>query len=129
MPSYSISKTSMKSFKETVEAVKAALKQEGFGILTEIDVQQKMKEKLDKEMDEYIILGACHPPSAYKAIQLEEQVGLFLPCNVIIYRSQKGGIMVGAIRPSIAMSMISNPDLNCVAKDVEESMERVLSHI
>jgi len=119
----------MKPFDETVNLVKAALKEEGFGILTEIDVQAKMKEKLDKEMRPYLILGACHPPSAFKALELEEEIGLFLPCNVIVYEDETGAVRVGAIRPSVAMATIDNPDLNNLAKNIETILARVISKI
>ncbi len=128
MNNYSISKTSDKTFSETVDAVKTALLTEGFGVLTEIDVKAKMKEKIDKEMEEYLILGACHPPSAYRAIELEDEVGLFLPCNVIVYKSGQD-VIVSAIRPTLAMSMIPNPDLGILAKEIEDKLERVLLQI
>lgn len=129
MSSYSISTYSMKSFDETIELVKLALKEEGFGVLTEIDVQAKMKEKLSKDMRPYLILGACHPPSAFKALELEQEIGLFLPCNVIVYEDETGAVRVGAVRPSVAMSMIEKPDLNDVAKNIEASLTRIISKI
>ena len=129
MKKYSISTFSMKSFDKTVEAVKAALKEEGFGILTEIDVQAKMKEKLDKNMRPYLILGACHPPSAYEAIKLEEEIGLFLPCNVVIYENEKGTINIGAIKPSVAMAVVDNISLAKIAGRIEAMLERVISKI
>lgn len=129
MTNYSISITSMKSFDETVDLVKALLKEEGFGVLTEIDVQAKMKEKIGKDMRKYLILGACHPPSAFEAIQLEEEIGLFLPCNVVIYENEEGTVRVGAVKPSVAMSMIDNPKLADLAVKIEASLEKVISRI
>lgn len=120
---------STKSFEETVLSVKAALKTEGFGVLTEIDAQAKMKEKLDKDMRPYLILGACHPASAYEAIQLEESIGLFLPCNVIIYENEEAKVMVEAVNPSMAMSMIDNPKLHELAKRIEAMLEKVISRV
>ncbi len=118
-----------KSFNESVTAVKAALQEEGFGILSEIDVQAKMKQKLNKDMRPYLILGACHPPSAYKAINLETEIGLYLPCNVIIYEDEANVVHVGAVKPSSAMSMFGNPELNELAKNVESMLERVISKV
>ncbi|MEK9159287.1 MAG: DUF302 domain-containing protein [Patescibacteria group bacterium] len=129
MSSYSISTYSMKSFDETIELVKLALKEDGFGVLTEIDVRAKMKEKLDKEMRPYLILGACHPPSAFKALELEEEIGLFLPCNVIVYEDETGAVRVGAIRPSVAMSRVDNPNLKSLAETIEATLTRVISKI
>jgi uncharacterized protein (DUF302 family) len=119
----------MKSFDETIELVKLALKEDGFGVLTEIDVRAKMKEKLDKEMRPYLILGACHPPSAFKALELEEEIGLFLPCNVIVYEDETGAVRVGAIRPSVAMSRVDNPNLKSLAETIEATLTRVISKI
>lgn len=128
MTNYSISKTLNTSFEEAIQLTKDALKQEGFGVLTEIDIQAKMKEKLGKDMSPYIILGACHPPSAYEAIQMEQEIGLMLPCNVILYENN-GTIIVSAIKPTIAMSSIDNEGLNELAQRVEKSLERVINSI
>lgn len=129
MTNYSISTYSMKPFDETVELVKTALKEEGFGVLTEIDVQAKMKEKLDEKMRPYLILGACHPPSAFKALGMEEEIGLFLPCNVIVYEDESGAVRVGAIRPSVALATINKPELKELAKNIEANLTRVISKI
>src|SRR4030043_350203 len=97
-----------------IKQVREALKNEGFGILTEIDVKEKMKEKLGLDMNKYIILGACNPPNAYKAILAEENIGLMLPCNVIVY--EKGGkTVLSVIRPTVAMQIIENSELQKVA--------------
>ena len=123
---YGISKKTSLPFEETVERVVALLTEEGFGILTKIDVQQKMKEKLGKEMDKYLILGACHPPSAYEVIQHEIEIGLLLPCNVIVY--EKGGeVFVSAIRPSVAMGIVNNKEIEGVAASIEEYLEKIIS--
>jgi len=103
--------------------VREALKNEGFGILTEIDVKEKMKEKLGLDMNKYIILGACNPPNAYKAILTEENIGLMLPCNVIVY--EKGGkTVLSVIRPTVAMQMIENSELQRVAEAVEAQLKK-----
>ena len=111
---------------ETVtELVREALKKEGFGILTEIDVREKMKEKLGVDMKKYIILGACNPPNAYKAILAEENIGLMLPCNVIVY--EKGSkTVLSVIRPTVAMQMIDNVELQKAAEAVEGQLKKVL---
>ena len=103
--------------------MREALKNEGFGILTEIDVKEKMKEKLGLDMNKYIILGACNPPNAYKAILTEENIGLMLPCNVIVY--QKGSkTVLSVIRPTVAMQMIENSELQIVAEAVEAQLKK-----
>ena len=128
MMHYGISKKTSLPFEKTVERVIALLTEEGFGVLTKIDIQQKMKEKLGKEMGKYLILGACHPPSAYEAIQNEIEIGLLLPCNVIVY--EKGGeVFVSAIRPSVAMGVVNNKDIEGVTVSIEKSLEKVVSQV
>jgi len=106
-----------------IEQVREALKNEGFGILTEIDVKEKVKEKLGLDMNKYLILGACNPANAYKAILNEENIGLMLPCNVIVY--EKGSkTVLSVIRPTVAMQMIENPELQIVAEAVEEQLKK-----
>jgi uncharacterized protein (DUF302 family) len=114
---------------ETVIArAKESLKTEGFGVLTEIDVKEKMKEKLGLDMKKYIILGACNPPNAYKAILAEENIGLMLPCNVIVY--EKGGkTVLSIIRPTVAMQMIDNVELQKLAQAVEGQLKKAFDAI
>lgn len=115
-------------FETVVEQVREALKKEGFGILTEIDVREKMKEKLGIDMNKYIILGACNPPNAYKAILAEENIGLMLPCNVIVY--EKGTKTVLSVtRPMVAMQMIDNKELQKAAGAVEGQLKKVFDTI
>jgi uncharacterized protein (DUF302 family) len=102
--------------------VREALKNEGFGILTEIDVKETMKEKLGLDMNNYIILGACNPQNAYKAILTEENIGLMLPCNVIVY--QKGSKTVLSGGATIGMQMIENSELQLVAEAVEAQLKK-----
>lgn len=128
MAHYGISKKTSLPFGEAVDRVTSLLAEEGFGILTKIDVQEKMKAKLGKEMDKYLILGACHPPSAYEAIQNEIEIGLLLPCNVIVYEKE-GEVFVSAIRPSVAMGFVDNPKVEQIAGSVEESLEKVISQV
>jgi uncharacterized protein (DUF302 family) len=111
-----------------VELVREALKKEGFGILTEIDVKAKMKEKLNLDMKEYVILGACHPPSAYKAILAEENIGLMLPCNIIVYERGSKTVL-SVIKPTVAMQMVDNAALQKVAEFVEMQLEKVFEAV
>ena len=115
-------------YKTVIELVREALKKEGFGVLTEIDVKEKMKEKLGLDFRKYIILGACSPPDAHQAILAEENIGLMLPCNVIIYeRSNK--IVLSIIRPAVAMQMIANPALRSIAENVEVKLKKVFDAV
>ena len=115
-------------YETVVELVREALKKEGFGVLTEIDVKEKMKEKLGLDMRKYIILGACNPPNAYQAILAEENIGLMLPCNVIVY--EKGSqTVLSVIRPTVAMQMIDNVELQEVAKAVEGQLKKAFEAI
>ena len=116
------------SFEEAVAIVTEELKKEGFGILSKIDVQEKFKEKLGIDFKKYVILGACNPASAHKAILAEENIGLMLPCNVIIYeREDKTTIAV--IKPTVAMKMIGNKKLKEVAENIETKLENVIKAI
>jgi len=111
-----------------IELTREALKKEGFGILTQIDVQEKMKEKLGIDMSKYIILGACNPPNAYQAILTEENIGLLLPCNVIVY--EKGGKTVLSVtRPTVAMQMVDNAELKKVSEEVEGKLKKAFEAI
>jgi uncharacterized protein (DUF302 family) len=111
-----------------IEQVREALKNEGFGILTEIDVNEKMKEKLGLDMNKYIILGACNPANAYKAILAEENIGLMLPCNVIVYE-KAGKTVLSVIRPTVAMQMVDNVELQKVAEAVEAQLKKAFDAI
>jgi uncharacterized protein (DUF302 family) len=115
-------------YEAVIEQVRDALKKEGFGVLTEIDVKGKMKEKLGLDMRKYIILGACNPPNAYKAILAEENIGLMLPCNVIVY--EKGGkTVLSVIRPTVAMKMIDNAELQKLAEAVEGQLKQAFDAV
>lgn len=116
------------SIEKAEEIVTAELKKEGFGILTRIDVREKFKEKLDIDFKKYVILGACNPPSAHKAIVAEEDIGLMLPCNVILYEKD-GKTVVSIIKPSAAMETIGNENLTEIARIVEEKLQRVFEQI
>jgi uncharacterized protein (DUF302 family) len=115
-------------YETVVELVREALKKEGFGVLTEIDVKEKMKEKLRLDMRKYIILGACNPPNAYKAILAEENIGLMLPCNVIVY--EKGSkTVLSVIRPTVVMQIIDNAELQKLAEAVEKPLKKAFDAI
>ncbi len=124
MPEYGFFKELDLDFEDAVEKVTAALKKEGFGVLTSIDMQEKFRDKLDIDFRKYVILGACNPMLAHKSIEAEENIGLFLPCNAIVYEKD-GKSIVGIIRPAAAMSMIDNPALTETATLVEEKLKKV----
>ena len=128
MINYGFTKEIDISYETVIDLVSKALKKEGFGILTEIDVQKKMKEKLGIDMNKYIILGACNPPNAYKAILTEANIGLMLPCNVIVY--EKGGkTVLSVIRPTVAMQIVDNLELQKAAQAVEEQLKKAFDAI
>jgi uncharacterized protein (DUF302 family) len=116
------------SFEEVVQKTKDELTEEGFGILTEIDVKTTLKKKLNVDYGKYLILGACNPPFAYQALQAEKDIGLLLPCNVVIYE-ENGKVFISAILPTVAMGMIENQSLANIAKQVEEKLKKVVNNI
>jgi uncharacterized protein (DUF302 family) len=113
------------SYETALEQVAEALKMEGFGVLTEIDVKATLKKKLDVDFRRYKILGACNPSLAYKALSAAPDVGLLLPCNVTVSEEENGQILVNIINPEMMMSVIDNPTLTEVACDAKERLERV----
>ena len=115
-------------FEAAVEKVKETLAAEGFGVLSEIDVKATMKKKLDVEYDNYTILGACNPQFAHRALQAEKEIGLLLPCNVIVYEDA-GDVYVSAILPSAAMSVVDNDALATIAGEVEDSLKRAVDAV
>lgn len=117
------------SFDEAITRVSAELGKEGFGILTEIDVKETLKKKLDVDFRKYRILGACNPPLAYKALQTEENIGVMLPCNVIIQERSDGKVQVSAINPMESMKSVGNPKLNDVAQEVSSRLQRVINNL
>ena len=128
MINYGFTKEMDIPYEKVIEQAREALKKEGFGILTEIDVREKMKEKLGVDMKKYIILGACNPQNAFKAILAEENIGLMLPCNVIVY--EKGSkTVLSVIRPTAAMQMVDNAELQKVAEEVEAQLKKAFDAI
>ncbi len=123
---YYFSKTITLSFDDAIEKVMAELKKEGFGILTDIDVKQTLKKKLDVDFKKYRILGACNPPFAYKALQAEDKIGTMLPCNVIVQEIEGGRVEVAAIDPVASMQAVANPSLKEVAEQVRGKLKKVI---
>lgn len=123
---YYIEKTTNYSFDEAVEKVTEELKKEGFGVLSEINIHEKLKEKLDVDFRKYRILGACNPPSAYKALQAENKIGTMLPCNVIVQELENGKTEVAAVNPVASMQAVDNDNLKVIAKEITEKLEKVI---
>jgi uncharacterized protein (DUF302 family) len=126
---YYISKIINKNFDDAENAVVEALKVEGFGVLSEIDIQEKLNEKLNVNFRKYKILGACNPLSAYKALQYEDKIGIMLPCNVIIQEVEDDQIEVATINPVISMSVVENKELTKVAEEIKAKLERVIASL
>jgi len=126
---YCISKIIKTSFENAEKQTIEALKKEGFGVLTEIDIQEKLKEKLNVDFRKYKILGACNPPFAYKALQLEDKIGIMLPCNVIVQELGKNEIEVAAVDPVASMMAVENSNLAGIAKEIKEKLERVIASL
>ena len=126
---YYFNKTLHMSFDDAVTGVVEALKKEGFGVLTDIDVQKTLKKKLDVDFRKYRILGACNPPFAYEALELENKIGTMLPCNVVGQEHPDGTIEVSAIDPIASMKAIENPKLRDVAAQVQAKLKRVIENL
>jgi len=116
-------------FDAAIDKVTAELKTEGFGVLSDIDVAGKIKEKLDKDMPRYRILGACNPVLAYQAVQAVPEIGLLLPCNVLVREVDAGQVSVSFMDPQAVLSLVDNPDVEPLAADVKERLQRVLAAI
>lgn len=116
-------------FDSAIDKVTAALATEGFGVLSDIDVAAKMKEKLDKDMPRYRILGACNPPIAFEAISNVEDIGLLLPCNVLVREDKDGAVHVDFMDPESVLSLVGSPDIEPMAKTVKASLYRVMEQL
>lgn len=125
---YGFSKTVNLPYSEAVEKTRAALKEEGFGVLCEIDIKEKLKEKLGVDFRNYVILGACNPPLAYETLQQELNIGLLLPCNVVVYEDA-GHTVVAAIDAARMLSVVGNPNLTATAGAVNEKLRRAIESI
>jgi uncharacterized protein (DUF302 family) len=126
---YAFSTVLETSYEEAVLKVTEILKEEGFGVLTEIDVKATLKKKLDVDFRKYLILGACNPPYAYRSLQAELDVGLLLPCNVIIYETEDKKVHVSALNPIAALAVIQNEELKKIALEVSDKLKRVIDRV
>jgi uncharacterized protein (DUF302 family) len=126
---YTFNKILDMPFDDAVNRVTDELRKDGFGILTDIDVQQTLKKKLDVDFRKYRILGACNPPFAYKALQMESRIGTMLPCNVIVQEVEQGKVEVSAIDPIASMQAIENPKLRDVAVQVRALLKKVVERL
>jgi uncharacterized protein (DUF302 family) len=117
------------SYDEAIVRVKDALKEQGFGVLTEIDVKQTLKQKLGIEFRKYVILGACNPPYAHRSLNADLDVGLLLPCNVIVYETDYGKAYVAAINPVSALEIMKSQELRIIAEEVSEKLKRAIERL
>ena len=127
--SYYFSKIIELSFDDAISKVKKDLQKEGFGILTAIDLRQILREKLDVDFRKYVILGACNPPFAYKALQAEDKIGTMLPCNVIVQEIAEGKVEVAAVDPAASMQAVENQKLEEIAEQVREILKGVIEKL
>ncbi len=127
--SYNISKKIEGTFADTIIKVTEELKKEGFGIITEIDLKDKFKEKLNVNFRNYKILGACNPALAFKAIEQEDKIGIMLPCNILVQEHENGEIEVSAINPLETIGAAHNEQLQSIAAEVSDKLKRVIDHI
>ncbi|WP_416442617.1 DUF302 domain-containing protein [Leeuwenhoekiella sp. A16] len=126
---YYFNTTINSSFEAAIDKVTEELKKEDFGVLTEINVNETLKKKLDVDFKKYRILGACNPPYAYKALQAEDKVGTMLPCNVIVQEIEDNKIEVAAVNPMASMQAIANPELEKIAKEITEKLKKVIDSL
>lgn len=127
--SYYFTKTLDVSFDEAIARVTEELKKEGFGILTDIDVKETLKKKLNVDFKKYRILGACNPSFAYKSLQAEDKIGLMLPCNVVVQEILDGKIEIVAVDPIASMQAIENPKLRDIAEQVQVKLKKVIDNL
>ena len=117
------------SFEEATEKVTAELKKEGFGVLTEIDVKETLKKKIDVDFKKYKILGACNPHFAHKVLSIEDKIGVFLPCNVVVEEHENGEVEVSAVDPIASMLAVENKGIEELAKEVQQKLKRVIESL
>jgi uncharacterized protein (DUF302 family) len=127
--SYNISKKVSGSFDEAIKKVTEELKKEGFGIISEIDLKDKFKEKLNVDFRRYTILGACNPSLAYKAIEQEDKIGTMLPCNILVQEHENGQVEISAINPMETMGAVNNEKLEALAAEVSGKLRGVIAHL
>jgi uncharacterized protein (DUF302 family) len=127
--SYCFSRKLKGAFEEVEARVRSVLKEEGFGVLTEIDVRETLKKKLDVDFRKYKILGACNPPFAYKALQIEDKIGTMLPCNVIVQEMRTDEVEIAAVDPIASMQAVKNEALMPVATEVQRKLKKVIDSV
>lgn len=127
--SYYISTTFKGSFEDAIQKVTDELKEEGFGVLTEIDVKETLKKKLDVDFKKYRILGACNPNFAHKALSVEDKIGAMLPCNVIVEEHEDGKVEISAVDPVSSMQSVENDELKPIAAEVRDRLEKIISRV
>jgi uncharacterized protein (DUF302 family) len=125
---YGFSKDVALSYEDTLDKVTGELKKEGFGVLTKIDVKDTLKNKIDVDFKKYAILGACNPALAHKALQVEENIGLMLPCNVVVYEKDEKSVL-SMFAPTLMKNLISNENINPIADEVNEKLHRVFESV
>jgi uncharacterized protein (DUF302 family) len=118
-----------KDFDKAIEMVTAALKEEGFGVLTEIDVKETLKKKIDVDFKKYKILGACNPEFAHKALKNEDKIGVLLPCNVVVEENDRGEIEVSAVDPIASMQAAKNDNLEVIATEVQQKLKKIIDSL
>jgi len=126
---YAFTRVLSTSYEDAISKVRDALKEEGFGVLTEIDVKETLKKKLGVDFRKYVILGACNPPYAHRTLQTDLDVGLLLPCNVIVYETDDQRAYLSAINPVSALQVIKNRELRKIAEEVSEKLKRVVDKV
>ena len=126
---YYFNKTIKGDFEQVIEKVTQELEKEGFGVLTEINVTETLKKKLDVNFRNYRILGACNAPYAHKALKAEDRIGTMLPCNVIVQEKEAGEIEVAAVNPIASMQAVDNGDLGEIAEEIKEKLEKVIHNL
>ena len=126
---YYFNKTVKGTFEDVIDKVTQGLKEEGFGILTEIDVKETLKKKLNVDFKKYRILGACNPPYAHKALQAEDKIGTMLPCNVIVQEIEAGIIEVAAVNPMASMQAVENENLNNIALEISNKLKALINKL
>lgn len=126
---YYIEKITDYTFDQAVEKVTEELKKEGFGVLSEINIHEKLKEKLNVDFRKYKILGACNPAKAYEALQTENKIGTMLPCNVIVQELEDGKTEIAAVNPVASMQTVENNSLTVIANEIKEKLERVIKSV
>ena len=125
---YGFSRTVDMPYEKAIERITEEMKKEGFGVLTEIDVKETLKKKLNVDFKKYKILGACNPPIAYKALQVEEELGLLLPCNVIVYEKE-GKSVVSVFNPMIMTQILEGKDMTSIAAEVKDKLQHALDAV